>query len=57
MWQNWRMRMNWDKRLTKTASLHKRYKGDTARIQNHFPDVSRRTIQRWVKKAREQGYL
>jgi hypothetical protein len=27
------------------------------KTQDHYPSVSERTIQRWVKKARELGYL
>jgi len=49
--------LDWDARLVKVRKWYTLTGGDTAKIQDHFPSVSRRTIQRWVKRAKEEGYL
>lgn len=49
--------IDWNARLTKVARFYTKHKGDTAKVQNHFPSVSRRSIQRWVRRAKAQGYL
>jgi transposase len=45
-----------DEKLAKVAKFYKKY-GNATKVQDHFPDVSVRTIQRWVLKARAKGLL
>jgi hypothetical protein len=45
-----------DSHYAKVAKVYKKAK-TIAATQNHYPGSSERTIQRWVKKARELGYL
>jgi hypothetical protein len=44
------------KHYEKVAKVYTR-SGSIAKTQNHFPNYSERTIQRWVKKCREMGLL
>lgn len=41
----------------KVAYWWRKTGGVTALIQDHYPHVSIRTVQRWVKRARELGLL
>lgn len=36
----------------KVATIYRECDGSTAKMQNRFPSVSYRTIQRWVAKAK-----
>ena len=49
--------MNDEKHYAKVARMYVKCKGSTSQMQNHFPNYSIRTVQRWVKTCREMGLL
>jgi transposase len=46
-----------EKHFEKVAKMYRKCKGSTSLMQNHYPSVSVRTVQRWVKTCREMGLL
>jgi hypothetical protein len=46
-----------DKHYEKVAKVYKRCKGNVSKMQDHYPDTSLRSVQRWVKVCRERGLV
>ena len=46
-----------DKHYEKVAKTYRKCKGDVSKMQDHYPDTTIRTVQRWVKECRTRGLI